>query len=404
MSKIKMPWLSVRAQANSESYEISVRGAIGNQWDMDEYALTNTEQEVLNELEKIPAGKKINLRVNSEGGNVAYALGIYNAFKRRAADITCYNEGIACSSASILMLAGSKCICPSSSLMMVHCASTISEGNAADMEKTTEMLNAYDKTIANIYAAKTGDTPEKMLELMKNETWMNGDEARKAKFADESNEDGEPSFNDIDGRIAATFKRIPNNLRRHIVAAQLNNGGNKPASNQPTNQNKPMKKLIKALVDAKLIASASEDDDAVSAEFVKNFGVITATADSSKTTIQKHVEAQNTRVTNRVQAAIDSKKVLASRKDSLIEIGVRDESALDFLDDIKPVTAQAAPAQRGAKPAPVDNEGEGGVNGQITALVEANKTASPEERAENCKKIRKLRYGSENLFAEAQKN
>jgi ATP-dependent Clp endopeptidase proteolytic subunit ClpP len=386
---------TVTPSANAgEPAELAIRGAIGDSWDMDEYTMSNTEEEVINALADIPKGTKINLRINSPGGNVAYALGIYNALKRRTADVTTYNEGIACSSASVLMCAGARAVMPKSSVFMIHCASNGAYGNAVDMAKNIELLNTFDKTIAAVLAEKSKKTPEAIMDLMKAESWMTGDEARQNGFADESNDD-EPLMNSATADSLARFKHTPQNLRSRLVTAAA-------VPNPQTTPEISMKKIIAALVAAGITALAADaSEDAIA-------NAVTGLADERtrfKTANDAQVTAQKTRVTNRVQAAIDAKKVKAERKDALIAIGVANEAGLDFLDDITvaaPANA-AQPRQRGANPAPAAGAGEAGeVESEIATLRESNRTEKdPTLLANNSRRLRELR-GHKELFTPAK--
>lgn len=384
--------LLIVASADGSPAEISVRGEIGESWDMDEYTMTNTEEEVINALAGIPKGTKINLRVNSVGGNVGYAFGIYNALKRRSADISCFNEGMACSAASVLMCAGSRAIMPKSSVLMIHCASNYAYGNAEDMQKNIELLNTFDKSLAAVYAAKTGKPVEKILEMMKAETWMTGDEAKENGFADESNDD-DAVFDAATSKVVAKFKKAPENLRSRLVTAS--------ATKTPTNK-QTMKLVITALVALGITVSADATEEQVVAALNEGVNKIKTERDGSKTENEKHVTALKLRVENRVKAAIDAKKVKAERKDALIAIGVKNESDLDFLEDINTAPVNNGKA-RGANPAPA-GEVEDSVEDEIAALREANRSErDPKKLSANSRRLRELR-GHKDLFAEPAQN
>jgi len=72
--------LEIKAQGDEA--ELILIGAIGKSW-YDDSGIT--EQEVRDAIKSVPNGKKINVRLNSEGGSVKEGLGIYNAFKERPA-------------------------------------------------------------------------------------------------------------------------------------------------------------------------------------------------------------------------------------------------------------------------------------------------------------------------------
>lgn len=371
MIKPRLPeCISIRNEADAPA-EIRVKGVIGQRYDKETWSLTDTEETVLNELSKIAAGKKINVRINSKGGDVGFALGIYNALQRRAADVTTYNDGYALSSASIIMLAGGRVVSPTSSVWMIHRAASGTYGTAEDKRKDAEMLEAHDKTIAAIYAKRTGMSAEECLKMMSAETWMTGEEAIEKGFADEEEKDGdvEPDddVDDEERAVIARFRKIPENLRGRLV---LNAHGDKPNGGSP--RQKPTENSMKKLIDALSAAGIKLPENATEEQIVAAFTTL-------QTENQNHRMAQRKRVENRVQAAVESKRIKAERKDWWIAQGLVDEACLDQLDEIAapkaeaPAAPAAPKAPRGAQPAPpepssADNSND--TEAQINAVLD----------------------------------
>ena len=232
--------------AAGEITEIHVRGAIGTKFDPKTWNVTNTEQAVLAELEKVPPGKKISVRVNSRGGDVGFALGVYNAFKRRRGDITTYNDGYALSAASIIMLGGSKVVSPKSSVWMIHRASACPAGNCNQLQKAADALKECDDAMAAVYAERTGKTKAEMLALMDKETWMSGDKARQMGFADDDPEvetDSRPTSED-ELSIVASYQNVPEDLRERLHEQPARDGG-ETASTKPQTKGTNMKLFIR---------------------------------------------------------------------------------------------------------------------------------------------------------------
>lgn len=357
MSRKLPSCIKVVNQANGPA-KIHIRGVIGSKFDAKNWTMTNTEETVLNELNGIESGKKIDVHVNSKGGDVGLALGIYNALRRRAGDITTHNDGYACSSASVLMLGGDTIVSPDSSVWMIHRASAGTYGNADDKRKDAEMLEAHDKVIASIYAKQTGKSEKEMLDMMSKETWMTGKEARDMGLADEDGEI-EPDEDDVEDsdserEVIATFRNIPENLRARLVTNSAENGG-KPAvpPRQQTADKPKMKKIIEALAakGIKLPENATEDD------ILAAWNKVQASLESEN---QKHKEAQKKRVEARVQKAVDEKRIKAERKDAWVARGLADESSLDELDEIPMPKAEDPKAKRTpAGAAPIEDDASG---------------------------------------------
>lgn len=131
---------------------------------------------------------KINLYLNSPGGDVFEARAIKAQLDRLSAEITVYVDGVAASAATFVMLAGDKIKIARGALIMVHKAWSWAVGNADDMRATAELLDKVDLQIANDYRAKTGADAETVEAWMAAETWFTEDEALAAKLVDEIDE------------------------------------------------------------------------------------------------------------------------------------------------------------------------------------------------------------------------
>ncbi len=167
------------------STDIILIGPVGGSWFSDEGI---KESEVRDALKSIPKGTPINVHINSEGGSVQEGLGIYNAFRKRSADITAHVDGYALSIASVFPLAASKVISPKSAIWMIHKAWSFAQGNSDDMEDSAEMLKEHDEVMAEIYAKETGRPIQEMRDAMAAETWIRGSQAVDFGLADETDE------------------------------------------------------------------------------------------------------------------------------------------------------------------------------------------------------------------------
>jgi hypothetical protein len=69
--------------------------------------------------------------------------------------------------------------------MMIHEAWGMSMGNASDMAKMAERLEATSENIASIYAERAGETTEYWRNLMRAETWYTDQQAVDVGLADD---------------------------------------------------------------------------------------------------------------------------------------------------------------------------------------------------------------------------
>lgn len=155
--------------------EIALYGAIG--WDV-------TAAGVRAALKDIGPVTSLDIRINSNGGDVFEGFAIYNMLARAAAVRTVTVDGIAASMASFIAMAGTEIIMPSNAFMMIHNPSTIGVGDATQMRKCADLLDQLRAPMLATYTARTGRTPEEVAAMLDCETWFSGDQALEAGFAD----------------------------------------------------------------------------------------------------------------------------------------------------------------------------------------------------------------------------
>lgn len=123
------------------------------------------------------------IRINSPGGAVSEAVAIFNLIQTSAKYdiIDLVIDGVACSAAAFLSLAGKRLpSAAANSMIMYHSASNFCFGNAKDMRETADMLDKFDQTIAETIAAKTGKSIDDVKAFLLNYTdnWFGADAAK----------------------------------------------------------------------------------------------------------------------------------------------------------------------------------------------------------------------------------
>ena len=71
---------------------------------------------IVKELQALETDK-VNVHINSYGGDVSEGLAIYNVLKNSKAKVTTYCDGFACSAASVIFMAGEDRVMNSASLV-----------------------------------------------------------------------------------------------------------------------------------------------------------------------------------------------------------------------------------------------------------------------------------------------
>lgn len=175
------PWFKI-SNSNSTA-EISIFDEIG--WDV-------TASDFQAELNALGDIAEIRLHVCSPGGSVFDGISIYNALRRHPAKVTTYIDSIAASAASVIAMAGDRVLVEPQATLMIHEASAVCIGNAADMRETADLLDRVSGVIAGVYAASAGGTVTAWRTAMKAETWYSAEEAVAAGLADEVLAESEP--------------------------------------------------------------------------------------------------------------------------------------------------------------------------------------------------------------------
>jgi ATP-dependent Clp endopeptidase proteolytic subunit ClpP len=169
--------------------EIMIYGYIADSdWDkMDQSDKTATDFK--NELDALVGKKTINVYINSGGGAVFAGMAIYNMLKRCTGKTIGHVDGIAASIASVILQGCQDRICTKNSLIMIHNVACIAYGDAAQLRKTAETLDAVQEAVMACYKDRSALTEDEIKELMNAETWMGGQEAVDFGFADKCEED-----------------------------------------------------------------------------------------------------------------------------------------------------------------------------------------------------------------------
>lgn len=163
-----------------------------------------SDTDVVKALDELKGVSRLNVRVNSEGGDVFTAKAIENAIRRfEAAEKVCYIDGLAASAATFIALACPKVVTAANATWMIHKAFMVAAGTDDDFIAAAEMIRKENRTIAETYARKTGMSAEKCLDLMAATTWMNASEALAMKFCDEVEVPGEEEPDEDDRAMAA---------------------------------------------------------------------------------------------------------------------------------------------------------------------------------------------------------
>jgi ATP-dependent Clp endopeptidase proteolytic subunit ClpP len=130
--------------------------------------------------------KKIEVRINSEGGEVYAGIAIFNVLRESKADVRILVDGIAASMASVIALCGKPVEMSKYARLMLHSVSGGCWGTKDDMRQTIDELERLETTLAEMYGKKTGKSADeiKAAYFDGKDHWLSASEALALGFID----------------------------------------------------------------------------------------------------------------------------------------------------------------------------------------------------------------------------
>lgn len=175
-NKPEESWYSIRAASRGVA-EVMLYDDIGA-WGI-------SARQFARDLAALGDVSQINLRIHSGGGDVMDGTAMYNILRGHSARVEVYIDGMAASMASVVAMAGDVIYMPANSMMMIHKPWGGQVGDADDMREYADLLDKVEGTLVQAYARKSGKSVDEIAALLKVTTWMDGNEAVAAGFADQ---------------------------------------------------------------------------------------------------------------------------------------------------------------------------------------------------------------------------
>lgn len=227
---------------DNESVELLIEGDIidyNDTWLREWLGIPYTgKNKFRNELKR-QSGKDIVVKIDSNGGNVWAATGIYDALKEHSGKVT-VKIIRAASSATIPAMAGDEILISIAGLFMIHNPFPANgvQGDANKLRQVADMLDTVKEIIINAYTTKTNLSREEIWSLMDSDTLMSANMALQKGFVDRiiNGENDRLETNNIG--MSLSKLAIVNNASESIEKAinELNkNAGN---ANETNNQKK----------------------------------------------------------------------------------------------------------------------------------------------------------------------
>ena len=184
--KSKPFFYEITNKSDAESaVDVRIYGSIPN-WDWDE-GETNTAKKFVDEFKNLEKDyKRINIHINSPGGNLLEGFAMFNAIASSTADVHTYNDGVAFSLGGLLLFAGKTVHASQHSLTLIHNTQGYAQGDAQTMRDTADVMDKFDDIIAGILSNKSG-LPKKQVAknwLAYKDTVLTAEEAHRVGLVD----------------------------------------------------------------------------------------------------------------------------------------------------------------------------------------------------------------------------
>lgn len=264
---------------------------------------------------------KIDVRINSCGGDVFSGIAIYTALRNSKANITIYIDGVAASIAGVIALCGKPLYMSPYAKLMLHSVSGGAWGNASDLRDMATQMDSLQGDLAAMIAGRCGMKQEDVLSKYFDEKdhWLSAREALEMKL--------------IDGIYEMAEEPVPTQSPEELYT-YFNNRLHK----QPININKDMA-LLESVKQIPSFANMA-DEDAVLAHIrdLENKAVkVEALEKTVDTYKQKLQEVEDKEVTAFIDKAIAEKRITDAQKESFTALMKSDrENTEKLINSMKP--------------------------------------------------------------------
>lgn len=163
----------IRQQTTGGAVEIYMLGDIVDErWLPEE----TSPQSVIDAIKGLDT-QEISVYIDSYGGSVAAGWGIYNALRQHPAKVKTYGVGFVASAALYPFLAGDERYAAPLSAYYLHEAWTSASGYADELRRAADQIESLTDIGVNAFVERAGMERDKVLELMREETWLTPESA-----------------------------------------------------------------------------------------------------------------------------------------------------------------------------------------------------------------------------------
>jgi ATP-dependent protease ClpP protease subunit len=177
-------------QESKKWYDIAPRGEGGEELNILIYEQIGvggvSAKQFVSDLRAHENVKSIHLKINSPGGVVWDGTAIFNELVKHSARVTACVDGVAASMASYIAMAADRVEMPRNAFMFIHNPWVVTMGDAAALRNDAGLLEKMEANIVAGYRRHArGMSEDEVRQMMKDETWLSGDEAFDKGFCEE---------------------------------------------------------------------------------------------------------------------------------------------------------------------------------------------------------------------------
>ena len=208
---------TMKTDSKKEDAEVLIYSEIADeQYWGDETTPTDFDKAL--KAAKEAGAKRLNIRINSGGGEVYAAIAMRSMIINAGFDsVRVMIEGLCASAATLFAtVPGAHVVIADGSEFMIHNPMTIACGNASELEETVEHLHKMEEQFHEMYAARTGKSTDQIKSWMDATTWFTAKEAVDNGFCDERLET-EKAVASVSPKSMALMKRLYGDIPGQIT-------------------------------------------------------------------------------------------------------------------------------------------------------------------------------------------
>lgn len=208
---------TMKTDSKKEDAEVLIYSEIADeQWWGNETTPTDFDKAL--KAAKEAGAKRLNIRINSGGGEVYAAIAMRSMIINAGFEsVRVMIEGLCASAATLFAtIPGAHVVIADGSEFMIHNPMTVALGNAAELEEEAAHLHKTEEQFHEMYAARTGKSTDQIKSWMDATTWFTAKEAVDNGFCDERLET-EKAVASVSPKSMALMKRLYGDIPGQIT-------------------------------------------------------------------------------------------------------------------------------------------------------------------------------------------